>query len=167
VVEIAEDAAFADDYHRQLREVFARQGLVPTYGVERVRALQRHLQPTGRLLCLRARDADGRCIATALFPALGRTAYFWGGASETESRILRPNEALFWFAMRFWRQRGVERLDMAGRGEYKRRYGAYDVTLPHLSRSRVPGLGRLRDVARRLVRLRQTVDGRRLVSAGR
>ena len=34
-------ATFADEYHEQLVEVFARQGLVPTYDVERVRRLIR------------------------------------------------------------------------------------------------------------------------------
>jgi hypothetical protein len=35
-IEEAEDDAFADDYYAQLIEVFRKQGLVPTYGVDRV-----------------------------------------------------------------------------------------------------------------------------------
>ena len=54
-VEQAAGTAFADEYHAQLVEVFGRQSLVPTYGVERVRTLISCLEPTGRLLLLRAR----------------------------------------------------------------------------------------------------------------
>ena len=42
--------------------------------VERVRALIKHVYPTGTLLMLRARNAEGQCIATGLYAALNRTA---------------------------------------------------------------------------------------------
>lgn len=148
-VEPASDMGFADDYHAQLEDVFAKQGLRPTYGVERVRALMEHLLPAGRLLALRARAPDGRCVATALYPALGRSMHFWGGASWRGDQILRPNEAIFWYAMRYWKSRGVETFDMGGGGEYKRKYGGCDLTVPHVIRSRVPGLMPLRTVAER------------------
>ena len=67
VVEEARDDAFADDYYAQLVEVFANQGLTPTYNVARVRLLIKHLLPTGCLLLLRARDPERRCIATGIF----------------------------------------------------------------------------------------------------
>ncbi|MGB9195424.1 MAG: hypothetical protein WCB53_00715, partial [Terriglobales bacterium] len=38
-IDEAHDAAFADEYYAQLKDVFAKQGLVPTYSVDRVRAL--------------------------------------------------------------------------------------------------------------------------------
>ena len=61
-IEQATDPRFAEDYYDQLRDVFARQALVPTYGIDRVRTLVEHLGPTGNLLLLRARDPDGRCV---------------------------------------------------------------------------------------------------------
>src|ERR1022692_1760016 len=42
-IEEAHDLAFADEYYEQLKDVFARQSLVPTYSVERVRALVRNV----------------------------------------------------------------------------------------------------------------------------
>jgi hypothetical protein len=48
------DEAFADEFYNQLRDVFAKQNLVPTYSIERVRALIRHLAPAGRILLVRA-----------------------------------------------------------------------------------------------------------------
>ena len=52
------------------------------------------------LLLLRAREPDGRCIATAVLPWHHRTMYFWGGASYRQHQHLRPNEALIWYALR-------------------------------------------------------------------
>ena len=150
-VEEATADAFADEYYSQLVEVFARQSLSPTYGPERVRELIRCLHPTGRLLLLRARSPDGQGIATAVFPAMNGTAYFWGGASRRSGQILRPNEALFWYAMRYWRDRGMTTLDMGGGGDYKRKYGVQEVRIPTFARSRVPGLMFLRDVAAQVV----------------
>jgi CelD/BcsL family acetyltransferase involved in cellulose biosynthesis len=154
-------AAFADEYYAQLEGVFARQSLVPTYGVERVRALIECLERTGRLLLLRAVSPDGRSIATGIFPAFNRTAYFWGGASVRADQVLRPNEALFWHAMLYWRARGMAVLDLGGAGDYKRRYGPRELWLPSFRRSRLPGLSTMRTLARAASRRRQVWLGRR------
>ncbi len=160
VVEQASDVEFADDYYAQLRDVFAKQSLVPTYDLERVRSLIRHLQPTGNLLLLRARDRDGLCIGTAIFPAMNRTAFFWGGASWRSHQILRPNEPLFWYALRYWRDRGMEVLDLGGGGEYKRKYGVTEVTVPFVRCSRFRALSHLRAAAKGAVRAQQVFLGR-------
>ncbi|HEY7031921.1 MAG TPA: GNAT family N-acetyltransferase [Thermomicrobiales bacterium] len=160
VVEEATEISFADEFYAQLSEVFLRQGLVPTYGVERVRALIRHLQPAGQLLLLRARDAEGRGIATGIYPAFGETALFWGGASLRAHQHNRPNEALHWYAMRYWKRRGVIRYDLGGFMEYKRKYGGDEVTIPGFRLSRSPIISALRTLAPRGMRTKQLVVGR-------
>jgi CelD/BcsL family acetyltransferase involved in cellulose biosynthesis len=145
-VEEAEPDGFAEEYHAQLEDVFAKQGLRPTYGVERVRELIRCLHPTGRLLLVRAVSPEGDRIATAIFPALNRTAHFWGGASWRQHQILRPNEAIFWYAMRYWKAHGATVMDMGGGGDYKRRYGPRELSVPFFRKSRVTLLSRLRDL---------------------
>src|SRR5947199_1332124 len=80
-IEEAHDLAFADEYYEQLKDVFAKQGLVPTYKLDRVRALIKYLEPTGRLLLLRARDPQGNCIATGIFPGFNRIPEFWWNTS--------------------------------------------------------------------------------------
>jgi CelD/BcsL family acetyltransferase involved in cellulose biosynthesis len=150
VVEEAAGEAFADEYYGQLEDVFAKQSLRPTYDSSRVRELIRTVHPTGRLLLLRARSPEGHAIASGIFPAMNGTAYFWGGASWREHQILRPNEAIFWFAMRYWKDRGVTVLDMGGGGEYKRKYGPVELSIPFFRKSRIRGLGVLRDLARRM-----------------
>lgn len=161
-VETATGVDFADEYHAQLRQVFAKQGLVPTYSVDRVRALIRCVGSTDRLLLARAVAPDGRSIATAIFPAFNGTGYFWGGASVQADQILRPNEMLFWFAMRYWRERGIGALDLGGAGEYKRKYGGAELWIPWFRRSRYPGLAIMRDLARNAVSLSQRRPGGRL-----
>src|SRR5205085_2043438 len=136
-IEEADDLEFADEYYAQLRDVFAKQSLVPTYGKERVTELIRRLHPTGRLLLLRARSRDGECIATGIFPGMNGSAYFWGGASWREYQILRPNEALMWHAIRHWQARGAVRFDLGGGAEYKRKYGGAEIVVPEFRFSRL------------------------------
>jgi hypothetical protein len=162
-IEQAAEAAligFADDYYAQLEQVFGRQGLVPTYTKKRVQALIRHLQPTGRLLLLRARDPDGRFIATGIFPAMHDRMYFWGGASWRKYQILRPNEAIQWYAMRYWKKRGIAKYDMGGGGSYKSKYGGYEIAVPWFRESRSSLLSQARAIAKKLYRYRQHVRGR-------
>lgn len=158
-IEEADDLDFADEYYAQLEDVFAKQSLRPTYTAECVRALIRHVQPSGELLLLRARRPDGKCIATGIFPGHGPLAYFWGGASWREDQILRPNEAIFWYAMRYWKRRGAHVLDMGGGGEYKRKYGGVEKTVPHLMQSRIHGLRLARRAVSRARTFRRVHQG--------
>jgi CelD/BcsL family acetyltransferase involved in cellulose biosynthesis len=102
------------------------------------------------VLLLRARSPSGKSIATGIFPAHGRSMYFWGGASWRSDQILRPNEAIFWHAIRYWKARGVEAFDLGGGGEYKRKYGGADIAVPHLMQSRFPGVSAMRGAAERI-----------------
>jgi hypothetical protein len=146
---------FASDYYAQLEDVFAKQRLRPTYGIERVRALIRHLQPTGQLLLLRARDRDTNVIATGIFPAMNDRAYLWGAASWRRFQILRPNELLIWHAMLHWKACGIQFFDMGGSGEYKRKYGGSEISVPWLRMSRNSLLPMLRQGAAAFVKARQ------------
>ena len=156
----AHDLEFAAEYYQQLQDVFAKQNLVPTYSVERVRALVRHLLPSGRLLLVRALAPDGKCIGTGIYPGFNRVAEFWGNASLRSMQILRPNETLHWYAMRYWKARGVEVFDWGGGGTYKEKYGPAPVAVPWFYKSRYKILGVMRDQAKNAVRLKQVLLGR-------
>jgi CelD/BcsL family acetyltransferase involved in cellulose biosynthesis len=154
VIEEATDERFVDDYYAQLTDVFAKQALVPTYSRERVTELIRTMHPTGRLLLLRAQSREGNCVATGIFPAMNKTMHFWGGASWRRYQILQPNEALMWYAMRYWKERGIERCDLGG-AQYNRKYGPTEVMVPWFRKSRFRALSHARDFAQRGMRLRQ------------
>jgi len=158
-LEEAHGLAFADEYYAQLKDVFAKQKLVPTYGVDRVRSLIKHLEPAGRVLLLRARDPEGNCIATGIFPGFNRIAEFWGNASFRSGQIWRPNEYMQWYVMRYWKQRGAEVYDWGGEGEYKEKYGCVPHRVPWFTKSRHQIVGSLRNGAKRFFAQRQRVMG--------
>jgi hypothetical protein len=158
-IEECRDLGFADDYYAQLRQVFEKQALIPSYGVERVRELIACLAESGQLLLLRARDPAGRCIATGIFPASHDTMYFWGGASRRDSLSYRPNEAIQWYAMQYWRSRGVRRYDMGGGGEYKRKFGGSEIAVPWIRKSKHPAVEHIRNFIQQAFHWRQKLFG--------
>jgi CelD/BcsL family acetyltransferase involved in cellulose biosynthesis len=149
IVETVHDLQFADDYYSQLQDVFAKQGRMPTYDVERVRQLIHHVHPTGHLLLLRARDRSGRCIATGIFPHMNGVLYFWGGASWRAFQRLRPNEAVQWEAIKIGKRKGLHTYDMGGGGDYKRKYGGSEIEVPWFRKSKYPWLRFMRELAER------------------
>ena len=159
-IEETRDPAFADEYYAQLKDVFAKQGKLPTYPVERVRMLLKHLLPTGRLLAVRALNPEGRCIGTSLYPGMNDVAFFWGNASWRSEQHWRPNEYLHWYALRYWKARGVKMFDWGGGGTYKEKYGVEPHVVPWLYKSKYPLLSALRNEARTLFYRSQSLVGR-------
>lgn len=145
------DPEFAEEYYAQLLEVFQKSRTSPSYDAERVRNLIRRLHPVGRLLLLRARDPEGRSIATGIYPFHGQMGQFWGNASYGAYQHMRPNQALHWYALRRLKAAGATRFDWGGEGEYKRRYGCFEIAVPRFTRSRNRALPILREAARRAV----------------
>lgn len=158
-IEEAQDLGFADEYYEQLKDVFAKQGLVPTYDVERVRALVRHVHPAGNLLLLRARDPEGKCIATGIFPGYNQIVEFWGNASFRASQGLRPNEFIQWYVMRYWKKRGATIYDWGGEGKYKEKYGCVPHQVPWFIKSRYQFVSKLRESAKKVYRGKQRLAG--------
>lgn len=154
VVEIASSEGFAEEHYEQLKDVFARNGNAMPFGIQRVNALINAVHGGGDLLLLRARNSDGRNIATGIFPGRNDVAYFWGGASWREHQHVRPNELLLWRAMQIWKSRGVRVFDMGGLARYKVKYGAKPVGYRRIVQSRYAVLTPLRDAALRAWRIR-------------
>ena len=159
--EVATGLDFADAFYEQLVEVFAHQGLVPRYGVERGRRLITALQPMGQLLLVRIAAPEGRCVASGVSVGRNRTAMNWGAAFFRADSELHPNEVLWWEAMRYWRSRGARRYDMGGGGDYKAEYGGVETPTFHFHRSRYSALRYGRSAVRSLFRARQVLAGRR------
>lgn len=126
-IEEASNIDFADDYCAQLQDVFAKSSLVPIYNINRVRSLIKNVYPSGNLLLLRARSPDGECIATGIFPAFNDTMITWGSASWRKYQKFRPNEYLKWYAMRYWKTRGMTTFNLGGWSEYKKQFGGKQI----------------------------------------
>jgi hypothetical protein len=121
------DEVFAREYYDQLKDVFAKQKLVPNYSVDKVIKLLQSLQPENNVLCLRVLDPEGKSIATSIFPGYNKKFFFWGGASYREYQHYRPNEFMIWTAIKYWRERGCEIFDMVGVRPYKKKFGPSEV----------------------------------------
>ena len=150
VIEAAEPEGFAALYYQQLLDVFAKQSLRPTYSAKRVERLIELVHPSGDLLLLKALDPTGRCIATGIYPGFNRFSFFWGNASLRQHQHLRPNEALHWFAMRRWKERGMRWHDWGGGGDYKAKYGGEPSAVPAFHKSRWRAITLARSAARTL-----------------
>jgi Acetyltransferase (GNAT) domain len=159
IIEEAHDLAFADEYYEQLKDVFAKQGLVSTYDVERVRALVRNMEPSGNVLLLRARNPEGKCIASGIFPGFNQIVEFWGNASFRAYQGFRPNELIQWYVMRYWKNRGATIYDWGGEGTYKEKYGCAPHRVPWFIKSRYEFVGKLRDGAKKMHRGKQRLMG--------
>ena len=156
-VEEATGDGFAEEHYAQLVDVFARQALTPRVDTEDLRELLRRFEATGRILLLRARNAEGDSIATGIFLGLNDVAYSWGGASWRTSQELRPNEALTWHAIRVWKAKGARVLDLGGGtdegwAQYKRKFGPDEHVVPYLRKSRFAAVAAARSAAERVHR---------------
>jgi hypothetical protein len=152
-IEEVNDPEFADEFSNQLKDVFAKQGLVPTFGADRVRMLLKHLLPTGTLLCVRAYDPEGHRIASGLYLGMGSAAFYWGGASWRQYQNLHPNEALQWYAMKYWKQRGMKTYNLVGTMDFKARFGGQSVAMPLIRKSKYRWVSFLRNSAPRILRI--------------
>ena len=165
VIEEANDEGFAEEYTNQYADVLAKQGLVAHFGPDRIRSMIRHVFPTGMLLLLRARNPEGRCIATGIYPATNRTAFYNNGASWRQFQKLRPNELLHWHAMRYWRQRGMLSYNMEGNMDFKQKFGGRQTQTVMFYESRYQALTKLRSsalpIGRAVLRLAWRLKGGR------
>lgn len=138
---------FAEEYYEQLKDVFAKQKLVPTYTVEKVKCLLKHLSKSGNIYCLRVKDPEGTPIATSIFPGFNHKMFFWGGASLRPFQQYRPNEYMIYTAMRYWRNRGCVEFDMVGNRTYKKKFGSWEVNYPSIIIPKYKILVPLKDMA--------------------
>jgi CelD/BcsL family acetyltransferase involved in cellulose biosynthesis len=65
-----------------------------------------------------------------------------------------------WYAMRYWKARGIESFDLGGGAQYKRKYGGLEVPVPSFMTSRFRALSGARQMAKKGVRLRLAALGR-------
>ena len=128
------ERAFVDVYYAQLREVFEKSGIEPTYSKGRVHALWTHLMPTKRMLNTMVLK-DGECIATRIDFVGDDGLHSFGSASRREFLKYHPNELARYFVMCEAIKRGLRLYDMSGDGAYKAQFNAQRVEVSVLIRS--------------------------------
>ncbi len=164
VVEQANPEGFALEYYEHLKDVYAKQGMTPTYSFDRVKKLIDFVHPSGDLLLARVRNKDGLCIATGIYPSFAKMSYFWGNGSLRQHQNVRPNEALHWFAMRYCKSRGIAEHDWGGAATYKAKYGVQASTMPAFRKARSKSILYARDLAERAYYFPRKLKRRRYVT---
>lgn len=140
---------FAEEYYEQLKDVFLKQGLTPSYGLQKVKNVMSTLGKTDKILCLRVRNPEGKSIATSIYFGFNTKFYFWGGASYREFQSYRPNEYMIWYAIKYWREKGCKVFDMVGDRSYKRKFGSTPVQYALIYLTKYPILIHLRNLAKK------------------
>lgn len=148
--EVEPSDEFAEEYYNELIDVFAKQNMKPTYSCEKVKTLLRNMKGTGNVLCLRVRTPENKPAATSIFFCDKKKFYFWGGASYREHQHYRPNEAMIWHAIQYFRDRGIATFDMVGNRPYKKKFGSEVVTYYTMQFARFKILFKLREIAEKL-----------------
>lgn len=116
------DDGFIEEHHRQLKEVFARKSMTSPNYRKRMKLLYKEY--TDMVLSIRASDEEGNSIASSYYLAAGSMAFFASNASLTKALRYNANQALMWYAMRYFKSKGIKTLDLAGRADYKANFGA-------------------------------------------
>lgn len=158
IIEIAPPSAlFVEDYYEQLKDVFAKQHMLPTYSLDKVKLLVSTIA-SENILCLKVFTPDhSLCIASSIFLGYNGVFYFWGCASLREYQKFRPNEYMIWTAIQYWRDKGYKLFDMVGIRDYKRKFGSFESSYTRIIMSRYKILIYIRDWAERLYFFRLNV----------
>jgi hypothetical protein len=71
-----------------------------------------------------------------------------------------------WYVMRYWKAKGVERLDLGGYAHYKKKYGPREIQVPVLMLARNKMLLMLRNMAYKAWSVQWKLSGRIKGKAG-
>lgn len=142
---------YVDTYWKQLIESFKNRGLVPSYDKERIEVMVRELKEKSMVYCLRVINPEGICIASLLSIGFNHMAIVIGNPSYIKFRDeYKPNEIVFWQAMRYWKSKGMGIFDYGGGGKWKLKFGCSPISYHMVYHSNIPGLFRLKDFAAKM-----------------
>lgn len=113
--------SFIEEHHKQLAEVFERKDMTSPNYKERMELLYKKYPEM--VLSIKALDENGNNIASSYYLGAGKMAFFASNASLTDALKYNANQALMWYAMKYWKAKGMTILDFAGRAEYKKNFG--------------------------------------------
>lgn len=121
---ICEDQSesFIAEHRKQLIDVFARKNLSAPDYTKRLRIL--FSKYSDMVLAIKALDADGNNIASSYYVGGGKLAFFASNASLTDYLYYNANQALMWYAIKYWKSKGIKTLDLGGRADYKANFGS-------------------------------------------
>ena len=148
---VAPTEAFAQEFYRQLKEVFAYQGLQPPYDLKRIQALFAALDGKQDLLCTRVIENEtNKWISSTIGFGYNKHCYTWAATSLRENCNHMQSEGQRWFAIKHWKSRGYVDLDMVGVRGYKLKFNPQKIQVPRIILSRCRALIWGRNLAQKL-----------------
>lgn len=120
---IVEDMSvdFIEEHHKQLLEVFNRKYLSSPNYRDRMKLLFEKYPEM--VLSIKALDDKQNNIASSYYLGAGSMSFFASNASLTGALNYNANQALMWYAIKYWKEKGIKTLDFAGRSSYKENFG--------------------------------------------
>lgn len=153
------DRKFVEEYYAQLIDVFAKQNLKPSYGIDKMYDLVKAYEMNpDNVLALEAIFQD-KCIATVFSFGYKDWAYYIGAASFREYQKYLPNEGLFWEHVKYWREKGVCNFDLVGYREYKMKYNPEIIKVPVFVFSKYRILVYGKNIAKKIIKSIRKLQG--------
>lgn len=144
---------FAETYHKQLIDVFDKQGLKPFYSLEKIKTLMDCFKiHHDMILCESVLEpSEKKSIATGIFLGYKKRFYFFAAASYRNYQLLRPNEPVIWNAIKYWKNKGCTEFDMLGSRGYKEKFRPTQLEIPILYFQKFPLLHFAKKLAKKMV----------------
>lgn len=152
---------FAIEHYNQLIDVFRKQNLNPPYSLSRVKNLILAFKDSPeKILCMRVTSPDNEPVATSIYLGLNKKCYSWATASYRELQHYRPNEAIRWYGIRYWKEHGFTEFDLVGFRQYKMKFSPYEYEYPRIIMTRFKILIRFRKIAKNLIQIIRKYKGK-------
>lgn len=113
---------FIAEHNRQLKDVFRRKALTAPDYSNRMKIL--NTKYPNMVLFIKAIDNRGNNIASSYYLGSGTMAFFASNASCSKGLNYNANQALMWYAIKYWKGKGIKTLDLGGTGDYKANFGS-------------------------------------------
>jgi hypothetical protein len=161
------EPSFIETHHAQLREVFGRQGLAPSFSLKDLNSLVERLWPDDLVYTLQViHKPSSEVVATGIFPHDDRHVYSISTASQLSARSLYPNELLYWTVMEMAGRSGIRQLSIGDNyripksgGKFKDKFNGDYVPVQRYLRYYSNSARYAREGYRILMRLRQRLAG--------
>jgi lipid II:glycine glycyltransferase (peptidoglycan interpeptide bridge formation enzyme) len=158
--EVQFDYAFVDILYDQLLDVFAKQNLRPNYNKSKlydmVEAMKEHPE---RVMAIQIYSPENICIASALYLGFNDWCYSLISASYRRYQSYLPNEAIRWYGINYWKDRGMSNLDLVGYRDYKLKFAPQVIECPTICFAKFKILFPLKYLAKSLVNILRKVKG--------
>lgn len=152
IEEVQPNIDFAKNFYKMLQDVFLKQKLTPPYDEKRViNLMESFINKKESILCLQVKNEDGIIIAASIYFGHNLISYSWGSSSLREYQHYRPNEAMRWYAIKYWKSKGYKIFDMVGVREYKYKFNPIEYEYPRIIIAKYKFLIKLRNLSKLLI----------------